>query len=219
MLQFDGNIAETAVHGDKVSMLVACPSFCFIHSKSIVFMLYAFCKAYTCTPTCVCKLHSACSQTYPPKEGRFVERSGGIFVITISLTVVGTGLLTTSTHHTPTDLFITLPILLKPSKQLQRLHSVEFTINYVPYSLATGLPFGISYLPYVWRHAMSDLPLSFVACDIKHVRIHVKWHSITSNLRFKRFKPCEAWFKHVCSAVGHSSDNGFWHTVLFFKDT
>ena len=122
--------------------------------------------------------------------------------------------LTTSTHHTSTDLFITLPIYWSPASNFKGLTSVKFTINYVPYSLATGLPFGISYVLYVWGHAMSDLPLSSVACDIKHVRIHGKWHSITSNLWFK---PCEAWFKHVCSAVGHSSDNGFWHTVLFLK--
>ena len=91
----------------------------------------------------------------PPKERRFVEKSGGIFVITISLTIVDTGLLTTSTHHTPTDLFITLPIYWSPASNFKGFTSVTFAINYVPYSLAAGLPFGISYVLYVWRHAMS----------------------------------------------------------------
>ena len=155
----------------------------------------------------------------PLQEGRFVEKSGGIFVITISLTIVGTGLLTTSTHHTPTDLFITLPILLKPSKQLQRLHFSDIYYQLCTIFFGNWTPFWDLLCTLCMGACNVYLPLSSVACDIKHVRIHGKWHSITSNLWFKRFKPCEAWFKRVCSAVGHSSDNGFWHTVLFFKDT
>ena len=37
----------------------------------------------------------------------------------------------------------------------------------------------VLYVPYVWERTMSDLPLSSITCDIKHVRIHEQWHSTT----------------------------------------
>ena len=104
--------------------------------------------------------------------------------------------------------------LLKPSKQLQRLNFSEIYYRLCTIFFGNWTPFWDLLCTLCMEACNVYLPLFSVACDIKHVRIHGKWHSITSSLRFK---PCKAWFKHVCSAVGHSSDIGFWHTVLFLK--